>query len=203
MRHFASREEMIEEMRRIGKIGGPRRKGVKMDHPHPGIITREKLLKAIKGTGGIYSKIAHRLGCAPHSVRNAISRPGNEDIQKAFEEEKEKLLDEAETSVRHWIKQRDDPGVSSTTARWFLTSKGERRGFREKTTVRHEGGDTPVQLQQQNVVSIDSLQLPLAVRKLLLQRQTETSSTAVPQPEESAPSIRFRKKSQIKFRKSQ
>lgn len=88
-------------------------------------ISQKKLLTAIKGTGGIVSAIAQRLGVDWHTARNAIDRfPA---ARQAWDDERETLLDLAETKIIDSIRNGD-----TNDAKWVLSRLGRERGYGEK-----------------------------------------------------------------------
>jgi len=94
----------------------------------------KKILKAIQGTGGLKSTIAVKLGVHYRTVLNYEAK--YETVKQAIEEEKEKILDEAESNLFVRIKEGDED-----TSKWFLARKGRDRGYSEKTSqeVEHTG----------------------------------------------------------------
>lgn len=72
-------------------------------------------------------------------------------------------------TVHDTMSQRLDLSVASTTARWYLDRKHVDRGFGKKDQMTLEGGQNPLTLQHQTVIPIDKLDLPLAVKKQILE----------------------------------
>jgi len=93
-----------------------------------------KILNAIPGTGGLISAIAAKLKVHYHTVLNYEKK--YEMVRQAIEEEKEKILDKAESNLFIKIKEGDED-----TSKWFLARKGRDRGYSEKTSqeVEHTG----------------------------------------------------------------
>jgi len=134
-------------------------------------ITKPRLLLAIKGSGGKKTLIAKRMGVTYAAIQLALQREGWKDMLVAYQDERESVLDLAEGTVE-WAMQKKQrkkiPNVSTQTARWYLEKRGHKRGFQDKKTLALEGGDTPVQVN--GMVSIESLNLPLDMRKQLLNK---------------------------------
>ncbi|RLG34557.1 hypothetical protein DRN97_02205 [Methanosarcinales archaeon] len=84
-----------------------------------------KILNAIPGTGGIISAIAAKLGVHYHTVLNYQQK--YETVRRAIEEEREKILDKAESNIYVRIMEGDED-----TSKWFLARKGKHRGYSEK-----------------------------------------------------------------------
>jgi transposase len=93
----------------------------------------EKLvLEAIKGTGGIVSQVAKRLGCDWSIAKKYINKW--EKTKKAYDDEREAILDLAESAVYKAIKE-----GNTQDAKWVLATIGKKRGFSEKHEVEHSG----------------------------------------------------------------
>jgi len=90
-------------------------------------ITKTAMLAAIKGSGGVISSIARRLDTNWHTA-NTYTQKWAETIH-ALEDERETILDMAETTVYGSIKE-----GNTQDAKWLLATKGKNRGF----TDRHE-----------------------------------------------------------------
>lgn len=91
-----------------------------------------KIIKAIPGTNGLISAIAIKLGVHYRTVLRY--RDQNESVRQAIEEEKEKMLDTAETNIHKEIQKGD-----IDTSKWFLARKGKERGYTEKIDTEHKG----------------------------------------------------------------
>lgn len=92
----------------------------------------KKILKAILGTGGLKSDIAIKLGVHYRTVLNYEAK--YEMVKQAIEEEKEKILDKAESNLFVRIQEGDED-----TSKWFLARKGKGRGYSEKIDTEHKG----------------------------------------------------------------
>lgn len=91
-----------------------------------------KIIKAIPGTNGLISAIAIKLGVHYRTVLRY--RDQNESVRQAIEEEKEKMLDTAESNIHREIQKGD-----MDTSKWFLARKGKDRGYSEKIDTEHKG----------------------------------------------------------------
>lgn len=89
-------------------------------------FTTERFIAAIPGTGGIISDIAHKAGCNWNTVQNYIRR--HPTVRRAYEEERERVLDIAEAEVLKSIRAGD-----MDTIKWYLLLKGQSRGY-----IRHQ-----------------------------------------------------------------
>lgn len=88
----------------------------------------QDFIDAIPGSGGIKSTIAKKLGCAWDTVDRAIS--DYPTVKAAYDNECEKVLDLAESVLLKNIEQGD-----SADAKWYLSRKGKRRGYVERSEV--------------------------------------------------------------------
>ena len=129
---------------------------------------RKKLRRAIEGSGGIKKTIAERLSLPYMTVWKIIERAG-QPIQDMIDHEKEYMADVAESTVLEAMQQRLDIATASRTALRVLNStKHNKRGYSENNKLTLEGGDNPLKIQNESVLDIDNLDLPLKVRKQIL-----------------------------------
>ncbi len=84
--------------------------------------TDETILRAIKGSGGIITSIANKLGCAWDTANKYVNK--NEATRTAYKNEKEQILDLSENVVYESIK-----AGNTQDAKWVLATLGKRRGF--------------------------------------------------------------------------
>lgn len=102
----------------------------------PNQYKAQDFIDAIKNSGGIISTIAARVGCNWNTAKKYITEYAT--VQKAYQDECEKMLDMAESTVLGAI--RDDKDVP--TAKWYLTMKGGReRGYVPVQRQEHTGKD--------------------------------------------------------------
>lgn len=93
--------------------------------------TVEQVLEAIKDTGGIKTEVCQRLNCGRRTIYLYIDR--FPEIKEAFEEEEEKVLDMAESSLFAMIRNGD-----LTAIFYYLNNKGRRRGYGAPSGKIHE-----------------------------------------------------------------
>lgn len=93
--------------------------------------TVEQVLGAIKDTGGIKTEVCQRLNCGRRTIYLYIDR--FPEIKEAFEEEEEKVLDMAESSLFAMIQNGD-----LTAIFYYLNNKGRRRGYGAPSGKIHE-----------------------------------------------------------------
>lgn len=91
----------------------------------PEKASTRKILNAIPGTGGLISDIAVKLGVHYHTVLNYEKK--YESVRNAIQEERDEILDKAESNLFMRIKEGDED-----TSKWFLARKGKHRGYSEK-----------------------------------------------------------------------
>jgi len=97
-------------------------------------ITKEQAIKAIEGTGGIVKQIADKLNVTRISVYNYINRY---DLQDLIDQERESLIDTAETKLVQNINNNDNTAII-----FFLKTQGKKRGYVERQEVTgRDGGD--------------------------------------------------------------
>ena len=90
-----------------------------------GNYTAAQFIAAIPKSGGIVSKIAERVGCTWHTARRYIDNYPT--IQQAYEDERERVTDLAETVILKALTEGD-----VGTARWYLATIGKDRGYTER-----------------------------------------------------------------------
>jgi len=105
--------------------------------------TIKTIIKAIQGSGAIYSTIAKRLRCDWSTAKRYIHR--YEETLQAFEDEEQTVLDLCEDTIIESINAGD-----TQDAKWFLSKKGKARGYGDKQEVEHSG---EIKLPSINIVS--------------------------------------------------
>ena len=94
--------------------------------------TKDQVLKAIEGSGGIVSAVAQRLGCAWKTADNLVKRWA--EVREAFMAEREKVLDIAETTLIKSIQNGD-----TQDAKWMLSKRGKARGYGDALDLTSDG----------------------------------------------------------------
>lgn len=89
---------------------------------------KRTVLQAIEGSGGIISAVAKRLGCDWATARAYIQRWA--ETTAAFEAERERILDLAETTLYRAIQEGD-----VQAAKWVLSRLGKSRGYGDHVEV--------------------------------------------------------------------
>jgi len=131
--------------------------------------TKSQLLRAIKGSGGIVLNIAERGGWSRGMVYDYLKGDKWPEVREAFLQEREKVGDLAENTIQTVINQRLDLGEAARTARWYLERRCPDRGYKDKKELTLEGGKRPLHIQNETLIPLESLNLPLEVRKQILE----------------------------------
>jgi len=97
-------------------------------------VKKATVLEAIRGTGGIVSQIAKRLSVDWSTARKYIN--AWDETKKAFEDERETILDMAERTLFKSVKD-----GNSQDAKWVLSTLGKNRGFSERQEITGANGD--------------------------------------------------------------
>lgn len=97
-------------------------------------FTKEQVTEAIEGSAGIVSTIAKRLNCSWHTADKYVNRW--ECTRQAYANEEEHALDLAETKLLKLINAED-----GTMIRYYLSTKGKRRGYVERRQAEVTGKD--------------------------------------------------------------
>ena len=86
-------------------------------------LPKEKVLEAIRGSGGIVLSVQKRLGSNDwYGTKRLIEKWA--ETKEAFQAEAEGILDRAEGVVIKRITEGD-----TSTAKWYLAKKGKERGY--------------------------------------------------------------------------
>ena len=93
--------------------------------------TEKKVLAAIKGSGGIITTIANRIGCEWHTAKKLTQKW--QSTRDAYKDERETILDMSESAILKSIKN-----GNTQDAKWLLSSLGASRGFGDKVEVINE-----------------------------------------------------------------
>jgi hypothetical protein len=88
-------------------------------------VSKAAIIKAIRGSGGIMSTVAKKLDVSWYTAKRYID--AFPETLQAYEEEQEAVLDMAEGTLLSSIKNGD-----VQASKWFLSTKGKRRGFSER-----------------------------------------------------------------------
>jgi len=90
-------------------------------------------MEAIKGTGGIKTTIAQRLGVSRWTVDNYLERW--KTVEEVYNEECEAVLDMAETNLIQEIEDKNFLAI-----KFYLQTKGRARGYVERQEVTGKDG---------------------------------------------------------------
>jgi len=140
-------------------------------------ITKARAKHAIAESYGVITLIAARLGVTIGAFRNKIKDPKWGDIRELLNDEMEKIKDVAEKTVYDVMTQRLDIGAASVAARWYLEKKAKDRGYSE--------APPGVNILNQNLISVAALNLPIEVRRALLEAIEEQEKKVKLSPESS------------------
>lgn len=100
---------------------------------------KNDIKKAIKGSGGLISKIARKLDCEWHTANRWIDKL---DLQRELENERESILDLAEDKLVTNIREGDNCSIL-----FYLKCKGKQRGYVERNEIQHSGKVTNTVIQ--------------------------------------------------------
>lgn len=100
---------------------------VKKPHPnqYPPRPPVEKIIEAVKNTGGIYTNIAQKLGICRDTVAACVR--DYPEVAAAVLEEKERITDGAESELMKAIKRGDMSAIM-----FYLRCKGRARGYNDR-----------------------------------------------------------------------
>ena len=95
-----------------------------------GRISKNKILKAIKGSAGIMSTIAKKLDVDWHTAKKHVLK--YDVTRQALENEEEAILDMADNALYASVKDKEQWAV-----KYLLATKGKKRGYVERTEHDH------------------------------------------------------------------
>ena len=93
--------------------------------------TQEEVIDAIKGSNGIITLVASRLGCSYHTAERYIHK--TQGAEQALEDETDKVLDLAENKLYESIKNGERWAV-----KFFLMMKGQKRGYMTTNYIKQD-----------------------------------------------------------------
>lgn len=144
--------------------------------PH---TTKADFVKALKDTGGVMTAIAENLGIARGTVSQLLNRADWADVNEEWRQECNAVTDGAETAIKELIEQKFDLNVRSTTARWYLSRK-KREEYGDEIKTVHSGS---VNTKVSTGIDIETLNLPIEVRKKILEAVDAAEAAKVPKVE--------------------
>ena len=107
--------------------------------------TEQEFLEALIKHSGLYSRVAKELDVSRQAVRDRVE--SNPHIKELVEELTEVNLDEAEGELQKIISgKKINIGVKFSAIKFFLSTKGKKRGYVEKTEVEHSGYIAPAKV---------------------------------------------------------
>lgn len=129
---------------------------------------RGYMLDAIRGSKGIWSVVAKKLGCTISAVQRSLSQPGWELVLDAFQQEKLRASGMVEKRLFDIALHSVDDNASIRAAMIILPVMNPE--YRPSSKVVVEGGDKPIQHQHVHVVvTSDVLGLPPEQRLQVLE----------------------------------
>ena len=93
-------------------------------------MTKQEVMKAVKGSAGIVSTVAKRLDCDWHTAKKHINK--HAETKLAMQAEKEINIDVAEMHIVKALREGDLQIV-----KWYLSTIGKDRGYTEKNVGEH------------------------------------------------------------------
>ncbi len=162
------RAAVARATRSLQRASVPQSKPPTTRRPPNAPYSRSQFLKALEGSGGIKSRIAERLRTTPAVVNTLLHRPDWDDMREAFDAERERVIDTAEQTIKEAIENKADPVLATQNARWYLDRMAKARGYGSESKVTVEGGDKPIRTASVNVIAVETLNLPVELRRQLL-----------------------------------
>ena len=101
--------------------------------------TKKEVLEAIKGSLGIISTIAKRLGCESRTAKRLIDKW--QETKDALFDEQELVLDLADTGLYDALIKKEQWAI-----KFILSTKGQSRGYVVTPTIKLDNGE-PLNIQ--------------------------------------------------------
>jgi predicted transcriptional regulator len=95
-------------------------------------ITKANFKKALKGSGGIYSHVARKLGVSRQAVSQYIQK--NPELMELIQQEEESINDLAESKLITKLNEGDNQMI-----KFRLTTKAKDRGYVERQEIVNSG----------------------------------------------------------------
>jgi predicted transcriptional regulator len=95
-------------------------------------ITKGNFKKALKGSGGIYSHIARKLGVTRSAITHYINK--NPELREEINQEEESINDLAESKLITKLNEGDNQMI-----KFRLTTKAKDRGYVERQEIVNSG----------------------------------------------------------------
>jgi hypothetical protein len=97
-------------------------------------MKQDRVIEAIKGSGGIMSTIARRLEVSWHTAYKYTHN--SEAARQALADEEERTIDLAESTLLKSIET-----GNTQDAKWYLSTKGKHRGYSERHELTGANGN--------------------------------------------------------------
>ncbi len=104
-------------------------------------MKQDRVIEAIKGSGAIMSTIARRLEVSWHTAYKWTHKW--DATKQALQDEEERTIDLAESTLLKSIESGD-----IQAAKWYLSTKGKKRGYSERTEITGAEGE-PIKVEWQ------------------------------------------------------
>lgn len=103
-------------------------------------FTEQEILTAIENSCGIILNIAQKLNCHWSTAESYINK--YQSCIDALRYEQESAIDNAENKMYDLINAKDPQMI-----RYFLSTKGKKRGYTEKQEIQLTGDDLPLKIE--------------------------------------------------------
>lgn len=97
-------------------------------------FSKRRVEQAIKGSGGLIATVAKKLGCKWETANGYIKKY---ELQNLIEDERETMLDLAESKLLSNIQKGDNASIF-----FYLKTQGKKRGYIERSEVTGKDGSS-------------------------------------------------------------
>lgn len=109
----------------------PRYKGDRVIQTPSTITNKRNMLKMLVSTMGVVGTACTRLQISRHAVMTWLK--DDPEFSEIYEQVKEFAIDFAESSLFYMINQKEHLGVKFAATRYYLATRGKKRGYIEST----------------------------------------------------------------------
>lgn len=108
------------------------------------IVSDQALIEALINTGGIYSHAAKKLNISRQAVTERVNN--NPELKAIVDDIVEGTLDDAEEVLRDLITGAENETVKFSATKFYLSTKGKKRGYIEKSEIDHTTGGEKINI---------------------------------------------------------
>lgn len=126
------------------------------------VYTDEEIIAGLQARHGLVSLAARHIGCIPDTIYTRMKT--SPAIRAAIKSARKELCDTAEDKLWNAVNDEAPWAIQLT-----MKTLGRKRGYVERTEQRIGGDKNAPPIKTQSAISIDTLNLPIEVRRQILE----------------------------------